>query len=68
MCVFFQVQESNAKEGLEKANRNAMNLVKTYWISVCSTGLYFMIAPVLKIVWSRIHQTQVMLELPMPMR
>ncbi|KNC32434.1 putative odorant receptor 82a [Lucilia cuprina] len=62
------MKDSAAKIILESANSTAIMVVKLYWISVCSTGTYFMMSPVLKIIWSKIRKTNAAWELPMPMR
>ncbi|XP_065364130.1 odorant receptor 82a [Calliphora vicina] len=66
--MYHESKDTAAKKILETANRNAFMMVKLYWMSVCSTGMYFMMAPVLKIVWSQIYKTKLVLDLPMPMR
>ncbi|XP_075147918.1 odorant receptor 82a [Haematobia irritans] len=66
--MYKELQEKNAKTELETSNRYAITLVKIYWMSLCSTGLYFMIAPILKIIWSKLQKVHLDIELPMPMR
>ncbi|XP_023292433.2 odorant receptor 82a [Lucilia cuprina] len=66
--MYQELKDSAAKIILESANSTAIMVVKLYWISVCSTGTYFMMSPVLKIIWSKIRKTNAAWELPMPMR
>nr|AID61224.1 odorant receptor [Calliphora stygia] len=66
--MYQESKDPAAKKILKTANRSALMMVKLYWMSVCSTGMYFMMSPVLKILWSQIHKTEMVLDLPMPMR
>ncbi|XP_013102265.1 odorant receptor 82a [Stomoxys calcitrans] len=66
--MYQELQEDKAKEELEASNRYATTLVKIYYMSVSSTGMYFMVAPILKMLWSKLRGTQLDIELPMPMR
>ncbi|XP_037808519.1 odorant receptor 82a [Lucilia sericata] len=66
--MYQELKDSAAKTILETANRSAIMVVKLYWMSVCSTGTYFMMSPVLKILWSKFRNTNAVWELPMPMR
>ncbi|KAM7364736.1 odorant receptor 82a [Cochliomyia hominivorax] len=66
--MYHDLKDPAAKRLLENANRIAFWMVKLYWISVGCTGLYFMSAPLLKIFLALIRNTEIVLELPMPMR
>uniref|UniRef100_A0A1I8M981 Odorant receptor n=1 Tax=Musca domestica TaxID=7370 RepID=A0A1I8M981_MUSDO len=66
--MYHELQEEESKAILKTSNRYAIILVNIYGNSVGLTGLYFMVAPILKIVWSKIRNTELQLELPMPMR
>ncbi|XP_037945273.1 odorant receptor 82a-like [Teleopsis dalmanni] len=66
--MFNAAHVSEVKRGLTVANKIAMKLVKLYYFSVSSTGLYFMIGPLVKIIWSKINHKTIIRDLPMPMR
>lgn len=71
MSCFFcslPVHDDKAKAKLNSSNRYAISFVKIYWLSLCGTGLYFMIAPIIRILWAKLGKTELILELPMPMR
>uniref|UniRef100_A0A1A9WGF5 DUF243 domain-containing protein n=1 Tax=Glossina brevipalpis TaxID=37001 RepID=A0A1A9WGF5_9MUSC len=61
-------QEKEIKANLKRENDYARNLMRMYWYSICCTALYFMMAPVLKIIWSKLKNADITFELPMPMR
>ncbi|XP_073814959.1 odorant receptor 82a [Musca autumnalis] len=67
-AMFNELQEPESKKVLKTSNRTAITLVKIYGNSVGLTGLYFMLTPILKIMWSKIQKSELQLELPMPMR